>query len=299
MDALSKYIAKITKSYKHVHTYTTDTPIHFVMKTTEKKVPRHLGIQATRIIKIIQYVYRHAPSHVKRKAIAQNYDYIFEYVPTRYKKSWKKGAALTIESIQSGMTRHEIHTNNRATVTMCVFRYEEALKVAFHELLHGLEYHCFLSSTFVSWTHPNLETEQSLDESLVETWATIGVCRDTLKLQGEFSVFQAAKVLTRHGYHTWQDFWVPSKVENKTLQLPAVPAVFSYYILKSAYLFKRRIFEETFPLRHMGECNRYTFETLRPFLENKRWQERLDYYMSKLSKEEWLPWDKNTMRTTI
>ena len=107
---------------------------------------------------------------------------------------------------------------------------------------------------------------------LVETWTTLLNCilyKRSLDKEKRFSAFQSAKLIRHLGYTSFCQFYNGKKILTDT-------NAFSYYILKSAFLFQIEEFKKDFPLNHIDTCNYVNAKMLLKYLENKEWIEFID-----------------------
>tara|TARA_B100002052_G_C15878173_1_gene597956 strand:- start:795 stop:1775 length:981 start_codon:yes stop_codon:yes gene_type:complete len=96
----------------------------------------------------------------------KNYKIHIIYLPTSFKKIWNKLDKLSPININSGVT---ISNHNTKQSTIIIFRKEESFKVLIHELLHVYIFKC-----------PKKLYNPLIEESIIETWATILNCHRLL-----------------------------------------------------------------------------------------------------------------------
>ena len=216
------------------------------------------------------------------------------YYPTPLKKTKPSKCEKFAEvHVQSGFTKH--FYDGRTIIV--IYRFEEAVKVFVHELIHAFKYHCIMSSSFIQigsfgCFDKTLEKKQKFDEALVETWATL-LTSDDIAKQTRFSIFQTAKILMHYNFFSFDEFWNPSSRSPR--MIPNHPALFPYYILKSAFLFQSDKFKKKFPLHDMRGCHKYTAGDIRSFIEHHAWIEQVDLCIKAYN--DFKPWHQ-TMRMT-
>tara|TARA_Y100000389_G_C17470970_1_gene530788 strand:+ start:14310 stop:15164 length:855 start_codon:yes stop_codon:yes gene_type:complete len=268
------------KSYYHEN----DNKLEFLVLTADEEI-KDLKQQIHLLLKQIRKITDILPIPFTHLTIV--------YYPTDYKKTFPtKNTMFDLHNVQSGYTTH----NGNNTVEIIIFRFEEAPKVLTHELLHSFGIHCLHSSSFKQniefrCTGLTMTKNQLYDEALVETWATL-LTFDDINKQIKFSIKQAAKILRHLDFETFDQFWYPDT--EKEYKLTTYPAIFPYYILKSAFLYNTDLFKKTFPLGSSKECNIYTKDDILLFI-TKKWKNKIDKYMVDIklcSKED------NTMRMT-
>ena len=211
--------------------------------------------------------------------------FIISLLPTPFQKMWNKKDRLTTKHVNSGYTTFK----NDAT-EIVVFRQEEIHKVLFHELIHGLQLHCVSESTF-----NHINDGSRVDESIVETWATIlhGVYVHSrkennqinikfikiedfdnyfktlsFKKDKDFILIQAANLLKSHKC-TFPDRICMQK-------FPKVPAIFFYYICKAAFMLKPEQFIRQFWWTKIKKCRNIPIETLNDYLFNPLFLEAMN-----------------------
>ena len=107
--------------------------------------------------------------------------------------------------------------------------------------------------------------------------------------QAKFAAFQAAKILHHYGYNSWDDFMgretsrtkrkVPELMRTQTM-FSRTPAVFQYYIVKSAFLWQPDAFKKAFPLNEISKCNSKTVCDLEKFLLFPGWIKVINFLLT-------------------
>ena len=294
--------SKIKKCMKQHYIYRhniEESPIKLTVFTKQQELPRNIKEQIQEMVTLMQKVIDLKPAHR---------DISIKYYPTKFKKKLPcDNTNFRTKHVNTGVTTSYKNSIKRDII---IFRYEEAPKVLVHELLHAYDFHCVFHGTFQD-THGHgipLEKNQKYDEALVETWATLIVHPDSLNIQIDFSMAQTAKILSHYGYTSVESFLYNKNSKNPnnpnnpntlktrrkrsdhltmkktrdTQLLLAIPSIFPYYILKSAFLFQYEKFQKDFSLDKMRECSRYTWRDFYPYLENKEWIHKVNKYMTSL-----------------
>ena len=300
--------SKIQKCIKQNYIYPHDieeSPIKLTVFTKQQELPRNVKEQIQGMMTLMQKVIDLKP---------ESRDISIKYYPTKFKKKLpRNNTNFKTKHVNSGVTTSYKNSRKRDII---IFRYEEAPKVLTHELLHAYDFHCVFHGTFrdISGHGIPLENNQEYDEALVETWATLITHPDSLNIQIDFSIAQTAKILSHYDYTSIESFLcnknplntlntlktrrkrsdhLTMKKTRDTKLLPAIPSIFPYYILKSAFLFQYEKFQKDFSLDKMRECSRYTWRDFYPYLENKEWIHKVNKYMTSLPTKY-----KDTMRMT-
>lgn len=216
------------------------------------------------------------------------------YLPTPFKKTWNSIDKLDTINVNSGLT---IYTEK--TIVVIVFREEESFKVLIHELIHALELHCVHNGTII-----NELNNDEMDESIVETWALIlNLNRinnkmfsipqneeeinhlfktELFKNEKEFCLLQSAKILREH------------ECNNTGLEcskpIPSQPAIYSYYILKSAFICNPYEFIKDFWIKNMKNCKSVSNDTINKYIYNENFIKEIE--------KRWNLKSNNTMRMT-
>ena len=301
---MSQFIpSKIKKCIKQNYIYPhniKESPIKLTVFTKKQELPRNIKEQIQRMIPLM------------RKVIDLKHDHrdiSIKYYPTNFKKKLPRdNTNFRTKHVNSGVNTSYKNSIKREII---IFRYEEAPKVLVHELLHAYDFHCVFHGTFQDTRGHGipLEKNQKYDEALVETWATLIVHPESLNIQIDFSIAQTAKILSHYDYTSVESFLynknplntlntlnttntlktrrkrsdhLTIKKTRDTKLLPAIPSIFPYYILKSAFLFQYEKFQTDFSLSKMRECSRYTWRDFYPYLENKEWIHKVNKYMTSL-----------------
>ena len=300
----SKIKKCIKKHYIYPHNI-EESPIKLTVFTKQQELHPNIKEQIQGMMTLMQKV-------IDLKS--ESRDISIKYYPTKFKKKLpRNNTNFKTKHVNSGVNTSYKDSIKRDII---IFRYEEAPKVLVHELLHAYDFHCVFHGTFrdISGHGIPLENNQKYDEALVETWATIITHPDSLNIQIDFSIAQTAKILSHYDYisigsflsnknantlnslktrRKRSDHLTMKKTKEKKL-LPAIPSIFPYYILKSAFLFQYKKFQNDFSLYKMRECSRYTWRDFFPYLKNKEWMHKVNKYMTSLPTKY-----KDTMRMTF
>ena len=280
-EFIPNHISNEIRNYHYFFDFIKFRNIRIIVYLPDEYIPSELKKQLVTVKKVFQ-------STIKKFENVDNINFkiIIKYYPTNFKKVLPKPIEfMSPMNVNSGYTSF-IDSHNSEIV---VFRFEEAPKVICHEMLHALRYHCITNSSFKKISLKNynvtLEDNQKLDEAIVETWATYLTYRYNrkcnLKKQINFSIFQTAKLLYFYNFANLEEFLNPNlnniprtgkTQQNNFKMIPNNPAIFSYYILKSAFLYKLLFFQKMFPLSDVNKnCLKYGKEYIYPFLYNKEW----------------------------
>lgn len=136
--------------------------------------------------------------------------------------------------------RDHVNSGSSNGNRIIIWRKEELLKVLIHELIHYLDYDFKYASIFNIY---NVNQNILVNEAYVDAWAIIlhtmylhesetllgDVFKFCLLYELNFSVYQAAKILKHYGFLSINDLGRKQIMQNT--------AVFSYYIIKSCFLF--------------------------------------------------------------
>ena len=169
------------------------------------------------------------------------------------------------------------HINTGATFrntcdSVTIWRREECYKTVTHELMHGFywDFDNFPGINRLVQQHFAVarDTEISFFEAYVETWATMfnvyattahhhyatpGRCvkhiRAMLAVERAFVMFQVGKILHHSGFRRWREFFHGGTraASDSGPQLCQRTPVFSYYVVRSAHLWRPEWFVRTFP----------------------------------------------------
>jgi len=173
----------------------------------------------------------------------KNYKIHIIYLPTSFKKNWNKLDKLSPININSGVT---ISNHKTKQSTIIIFRKEESFKVLIHELLHVYIFKC-----------PKKLYNPLIEESIIETWATILNCHRLLcniqktnfyipnKITGSVDTNQTNYDLTIYNeifksevFKNEQEFSTKQtyKLLTSNAELHYNSPTFFYYIIKSAMI---------------------------------------------------------------
>lgn len=191
-------------------------------------------------------------------------------LPTPIRKIWNNHDKLTQENVNTGYTEFL----SSGPTFICVFRSEELYKVLIHELIHGLE---------LVNHNTQLNTRDHLyEEAVVEAWATIINCIRLSTNNVHFKIPNMPK-----GYdslfqtHVFKSELTFSLKQSKRLlyhhkcisayackiALPKTPSVFSYYIIKTAFLSTPSKFVRLFWWSNLEKCCVLNEEDVKLFID--------------------------------
>ena len=159
------------------------------------------------------------------------------------------------------LTEHEINTGSTilgpSIRQITIWRREELVRIILHEVIHYLDYDIKFYNYpkqykyITDYIHKNfdipLDTELRINESYVETFACIlnsmlasKNMKDFVKLLNQerlFALFQIAKILKFYGYKNVHEFYNPKGITIRTNRWKQSTSVFSYFVIKGAFLF--------------------------------------------------------------
>ena len=160
----------------------------------------------------------------------ENYNNHIIFLPTSFKKLWNKTDTISPININSGLTISKYdQINNIKNSTIIIFRKEECFKVLIHELLHVYILKC-----------QNKLYYPLIEESIIETWATILNCHRLLSndfyIINQFKIFN--KIFINQIFIDERNFSLKQAyqllINNADLQHTS--STYYYYIVKSAML---------------------------------------------------------------
>lgn len=154
----------------------------------------------------------------------------------------KKNNILSYDSINSGMC--EIKKK-----TISIWRKEEFYFILIHELIHFFELdkkwnNFSMENNYINSVY-NIQGNIIINEAITDTLAYLYFCKFFKLTQEEreneiiFSLIQVAKILNHFDFQTYEELF---KKNNSNKFIKQKTAVFSYYILKSKFLFHKRLF---------------------------------------------------------
>lgn len=193
------------------------------------------------------------------------------------------------------------HVNGGMTSAMCgmsivCYRAEECPKVWTHEYLH----HRCVDQTLRSIHHgPGL-----LSEAFVETWATLWNCMHTvleqkstatlqdaiplLEQERDFVLQQAARAVYHQGVRNWDQLDLKNWTETTN--------VWSYYVVRAAWLFEPNAFLKTTPSPAHGTSSGPTLQWLaETTMQSPAWRMEMDQRLRDLRPG--TPWTLRMTRT--
>lgn len=220
---------------------------------------------------------------------------VLTYLPSSFAKKWNNRDILNSDHVNSGFTR--ILSDKSEIV---VYRKEEHRKVIIHELIHAFCLHCSQGTV----------DSPLYDESIVEAWATILNCLFMKTRNTPAHKYQTVTISTNSPsdyYHLFNTKHFIDEVDYSLKQtsrllkyhgclniqcsekLPKIPAVFQYYVVKTALLCQPKRFVNEFFWSNIKQCSKFKVDDINNYLDQS--------FIDKLMTVE--PFEGDSMRMTL